>query len=69
MGTARGSLSTAGGYENRRGAWVIGENLEEVREDFKVFGVFQDLLTLAINVAFSISKSTWIAGIPHVFRF
>ena len=52
MGTARGSLSTAGGYENRRGAWVIGENLEEGREDFKVFGVFQDFLTLAINVAF-----------------
>ena len=52
MVTARGSLSTAGGYENRRGAWVIGENLEEVREDFKVFGVFQDLLNLAINVAF-----------------
>ena len=52
MGTARGSLSTAGGYENRRGAWAIGENLEEGREDFKVFGVFQDLLTLAINVAF-----------------
>jgi hypothetical protein len=47
----------------------IGEDLEEVREDFKVFGVFQDLLTLAINVAFSISKSTWIARIPHVFRF